>query len=147
MSTLQTSRNVVMAYADSWKNDHVEAMACFDIQEKIQWGIFVYRFLSAVASSLQASVLRSPGSVPDTAFDEMRVSFQYWLQASCSYRLRIDPFVRSGYQIDGLEDFDLAIEEAEAVIGNGEVANELPPIEALMPLFRPENPDLARYGA
>jgi hypothetical protein len=143
------SRRLVLAFAEAepWKIDHQRAMLCRDIEDDMAWGIRLMSGLAEEEATFQALVLAG-GPAGDieagmAGIDECRRV----LVEVCEKILETAESLRRDRDaIDGIEEFRAAIEEARHRVEAAEFEQELPPLETMRPLLRPENPRPERYG-
>lgn len=149
MPAIQTTRRLLSAYADteSWRRDHAEARSCLDIEEKLAWGIHVFRGLLDLESRAQSLALKNPTLEATQLLELMPVFYQLWTEASEFYLERSLTFVGTGFEVDGLDEFRETVEEARCLLGNLALEDEIRPIEDLIADAKPENPLPERYGA
>ena len=149
MTTIRTTRRLLAAYIDKEprKGAFDEAQSCLNIEEKLAWGVPLFRGLLDLEVRIQSHPSRRPEAETALFLEMMPVLYGCWLDASEAYLEKAKGFARSGYEVGGLEAFEATVEEARCLCENLDLEDEIPPIEALSRLAKPENPRPARYGA
>lgn len=148
MPSLRPLHQRVSSYADRepWERAHEEAQSCFDIEERMSWGLRLFRGLMDLDSQIQARGLESFDAEAEQHLDSMVGLYRCWLGASEFYLERAKSFVGDDHEVDGLEEFEAAVEEARCLTENLALEAELPPIEELRMRVQPHNPRPDRYG-
>jgi hypothetical protein len=148
MPAIRTTRRLLSAYADRepWKEGHDEARGCLDVEEKLAWGVPIFKGLLDLEARAQAHALKGPSPEAEQLLELMPLFYQLWAEASEFYLGRARAFSESGYEVEGLDEFQATVEEARCLLGNLGLEEEIRPMEALMGLARPENPRPDRYG-
>jgi hypothetical protein len=148
MPALRTTRRLLTAYADkeSWKRDHDEAQSCRDVEEKLAWGVHIFKGLLDLEARTQSRALKDPSPEAEQLLELMPLLYQFWAEVSEFYLERAREFLGKGFAVDGLDEFQEAVEEARCLVGNLALEDEIRPIEELLGRSRPDNPRPERYG-
>ena len=149
MSGNRTTQGMLSAYAEreAWLDDHHEAMSCLDLEEKLVWGMTVFRAMNKLESTILARSVDGDNHVAVAKLADIDACYRKWLETSEYFLSLAKNFHAKEYEVKGIEDFAATVEEARSMIGNNEMEAGFPPIETLDALIRPENPDPERYGA
>lgn len=147
MPATRTTRRLISAYADteSWRTDHAEAQSCLDVEEKLSWGVHLFRGLLDLEARTQALVLKGPTPDAGELLELMPLFYQLWTEASEFYLDRARSLLATGYAVEGLDEFQETLEEARCLLGNLGLEDQLRPIEELIADAKPENPRPERY--
>jgi hypothetical protein len=149
MSTIRTTRRLLNAYADegeSWKGEHDQAQSCLEVQEKLAWGVHLFRGLMAVEARAQAYALRESTTEVVQLLEIMPVFYQLWIAVSERYLRTAQELIQTGFAVEGLDELREALEEARCMLGNLELEEEIPSIEELLGRARPDCPRPGRYA-
>lgn len=148
MSLATTTKRLISAYADAeqWKAPHREAMLCRDIEDDIAWGVRLFRGLCEHDAKLQALVINGKVAPDDPALSEIASLYDMWVRAARQRLKFVNTMEKEGFSVEGAEDFQATLEEAECFIENSGFGERLPAIEELIQHARPDNPRPERYG-
>ena len=148
MPAFQTTNRLIRVYAESepWTEHHDRAMFCRSLEEVLGWGVIIRRRLAEIEVILQAQALE--GEVPSShpIWAEYDKLYRLWVVASEGFLKHGTELAEEGYEVDGLDEFRRALEEARCQVELWDLEAELPAIEEMRPFARPENPRPARYG-
>ena len=147
MLTVRTTSRLLTAYADkeSWQLDHGEAQTCLDVEEKLAWGVPIFRGLLDLEARAQAHAFKHPGSATDQLTDLMPLFYRLWADASEFYLRQARELVATGFAIEGLDEFAATVEEARCLVDNLNLEEQIRPIEELTHQAKPVNPRPERY--
>ncbi len=149
MLELQETRRQIADYLDPRTRDDGRDMASrvARLEGLLSRTMRLYLRLQKAEAALQGAVFSGLADADNPFF----------AQADEIYRDLIPGFVHlaavglaladAGHPVAGLDAFVAMAEEAEAMLACRDVESEIRPIEDLVPLARPVNPDVARYGA
>ena len=146
INTTTTSR-FLRIYADKeqWKLDHYEAQSCFDMEEKMEWGVRLFGVMLDLEARVQVLALKEQDSRMAEQLAMMPVLYQLWLEASEFYLDQAQKLMMSGHKLNKLDEFQSALEEARCLVGNLNLEEQILPFEALMSKAKPTNPRPERY--
>jgi hypothetical protein len=147
MPAIRTTRRLLTAYADRepWAIDHDEAGTCLVVEEKLAWGVPLFRGLLELEARTQDRARKAPDPDAEERLELMPLFYRLWLDASEFYLGRAEEFSEKGYAVAGLDDFRMTVEEARCLLGNLALEEEIRPIEELIGRSHPENPRPERY--
>jgi hypothetical protein len=101
-------RNQVDASAEAWKVDHVEAMACRDVERLLACGLELFSIGRRADDEWSRSV--EAGSPFDVAKAEGIIEFYRWWIGPCDHILRrIEESERKSYKVDRADEFRKAV--------------------------------------
>jgi hypothetical protein len=149
MSAISTTRRLISSYAECepWKEHHDQAMLCWDVEEKMAWGINLLQGLSDLEARLQARVLGGREAWQKLDLAEIEQAYRSWVTGSESLLRQAEALAEQGFPLDGLAEFRGKVEEVRCQIELWDLEPEIRPIEEALPLTKPENPRPARYGS
>ena len=148
MPSSNITKDLISAYAnnDQWETDHFEAQKCYDLEERLSWGIRLFEGLLEFESRLQR---RESGKSEAEAIETLIALpslYQVWLSASESCLKFAEEFVSKGYQLADLEAFRKAVMEARWICESAAIEEEIQPYDKVLEQLAPDNPDWERYG-
>jgi len=145
-STSTTSR-LISAYGEQepWKEEHDRAMYCVRIEQNLEWGMLLFKGLTAAESRLQSQAERGRHAVKDADWLDIDRAYRSWAATAGKFLKIGDTLAAEGFSVDRLEDFRSTVAEAEAIVGNADIDSEIRPIEELERMARPTNPRPDRY--
>ena len=148
MPAIHTTRRLLSAYADKepWKQAHDKTQMCLDVEEKLAWGVHLFRGLVDLEARQQAHAMQRPDADAVQFLEVMPLLYQVWLDASEFFLDAARGFANCGYVVDGLEPFEATVEEARCLLENLALEDEIRVAEELISIARPENPRPDRYG-
>ena len=148
MPTIRTTSRLLTVYADkeAWRSDHDEVQSCLDVEEKLAWGVLIFRGLLEIEARTQTNALKNPSLGAEQLFDLMPLFYQLWTESSEFYLEKARELVARGYAVDGLDVFQETVEEARCLLGNMTLEERIRPIDELIGQARPDNPRPERYG-
>jgi len=141
------SRRLISAYAveEPWKKEHDEVKFCWIVEDSMAWGVRLFRGLCDEEARCQAHALRGQVDADHPFWAEIDESYRDWLGKVENVLSTADRLVGAGHTLKGLEEFRATIEEGRSVIGNAELAEELPSADEMIAGARPENPRPETY--
>ncbi len=149
MAENSTARRMLAAYAEHepWLRHHEEAMRCLDFEERLVWGMGLFRTLNEIEARIQAQLIQAPIDPVIAKLSDFDAYYLLWLDVSEGYLAMARKFAANGYEVPVLEEFSVMVEEARAMIENNALEHEMPSIEAARVAVKATNPDPARYGS
>lgn len=148
MSAVSTFEQIqsLMSYADteSWKRASTEA----DLRAALEKGIEVFGKILELEAGAHVVGLRDSEEASHAVEEYLAFlppCYKVWLDASRKLLEIAHDFRDRGSAIEPLEDFELAVEEATAILENAALEREIRPMEELVARVRPENPRPDRY--
>ncbi len=147
MGLIDTTRRMISTYEESevWKRDHAQAMLCFDLEQVMALGLYLFRGLLDYEAGLQAAAWRGDLSADDPVWGEFEPLYERWAAASERLLARADELAGAGFALKDIEAFRGAIEEARCMIENAALDPFALPIEEMIKRLQPENPRPDRY--
>jgi hypothetical protein len=144
---ISTTERLITAYGEQepWKEDHDRAMYCCMIEDNLEWGIVLFEGLSAAAARFQAQSISPGNPVDGIQWSGFEKAYKNWARTAGKFLKAADKLVSEGYVVKRLDDFRLLVAEAECMVDNAELELEIPPIEELERMARPECPRPERY--
>jgi hypothetical protein len=148
MLAFRTTGRLIQTYAESdpRTEGHDRAMWCRAIEEILGWGIRLLRGLAEIEAELQARALGGKVAPSDPVWAEHDRAYRSWVAGSEGFLKAATELSEEGYDVHDLDEFRRAVEEARCQVELWELESELPTIEEMRPLARPQNPRPARYG-
>jgi hypothetical protein len=145
--TTQTEK-LIQTYADreSWIEDHRDAMKCYELEDMIASGVMLMANLTTLDENLQQAVMDDKDELAEEILGKMPGLYRRIVKASEFYLGVAESFIRKGYSVARIGEFRAALEEARCIADSLEFEQHIRPIEELIPLARPGNPDPSRYG-
>lgn len=146
--SIRVTQRLISAFtnAEPWKIDHDEAMLCRDLEDSMAWAVRLMNGLAEDEARLQ-NIARGATAedceVVVAKFDNMRKELVDGCRAAVPL---VESLMQQGYRVDGVGEFRQALEEAQNMLDAAEFERELPPLEELRRLVRPNNPRPERYG-
>ena len=147
MPSIPTTRRLLTVYADKlpWTGNYDESKSCLDVEEKLAWGVHIFKGLLDLEARTQANALKKPTPEAEQLMESMPLFYKLWMEASEFYVERARAFQGPSYTVDGLDELQETIEEARCLLENMEVEEQIRPIEESIRESRPENPRPDRY--
>ena len=139
MAENSTARRMLAAYAEHepWLRHHEEAMRCLDFEERLVWGMGLFRTLNEIEARIQAQLIKMPVDPAIAKLPDFDACYIRWLEVSEGYLATARGFASSGYEIPVLEEFSVMVEEARAMIENNSLEHEMPSIDRATSSARP----------
>jgi hypothetical protein len=149
MTENRMTHGMLSAYADRepWMRDHEEAMSCLDLEEKLVWGMTVFRTMNRIEAGLLERISEGHDGLTASKLADIDACYRLWLDVSEDYLAVAQRLLAREYEVNGLDEFRATVEEARAMVGNNALEGTLPSLETLEGYARPENPDPSRYGS
>ena len=98
MAAIRTTRRLLTAYADEKesceKGGRDEAQSCLDIEERLAWGVQLFRGLMALEARTQAHALRETTAEVEQLLELMPLFYPLWI--GVSERYMVSPRSSSG---------------------------------------------------
>jgi hypothetical protein len=149
MSTFDTARHIVSAFADSgeeWKHEHDQVRVCWELEDAIKLGAYLFRHLTNLEARIQSMAINGI-SVPDDSFwEDIQGVYRDWLRGAEKRLAFADALTANGYKVEGLADFIDVVSECRCMLDNNAMEPEILPIEELMGSAKPDSPSPGRYG-
>lgn len=147
MPAIRTTRRLLSAYAENepWKTEYNRSQGCFDVEEKLAWGVPIFKGLLDLEARAQAQGLRKSSPEVDQLLELMPLFYQLWSEVSETYLKQAREFVEQGHSVEGLDEFQETVEEARCLLENLKLEENMHPIEKLIEQAKPNNPDPDRY--
>ena len=110
-----TAERVLAAYAEdgceSWRDDHMSAISCHRLEEKLQFGIGLFRAITAIADRR----LNDPECAEEPS--EIENYFKWWLKPCDRITARIVEFEKLFKDgVEGADDFRRCCEQAKVFL-------------------------------
>jgi hypothetical protein len=140
MPAIRTTRRLLSAYAEQepGKGIQNETLSYLDVEERLAWGVHIFRGLLDLEARAQAHALRRPSAEVELLLEVMPVFYRLWAEVSEHDLERAKESVQRGDTVEGLEQFQETLEEARCLLGTLG-------LEDLLEQARPENPRPERY--
>lgn len=108
--------------ADSWKQDHQIAIACFDIQQALVEGNQLFEFLIQFDEGWQAIVFDDPAAYSDEAQQVIDNGMMIWLQSSkkiidCALRFQCE-YLDRGFDVKHIRAMEKNIAQMEMMLAD-----------------------------
>lgn len=110
--------------ADSWKQQHTEAMDCRDCEEFIQSGLEAFKWLCRSEQLVRQASYRGLCQFDDDTRSAFDMLYRAWLKPCDFAEEWIQKQVARGYTLDNLEEFRDACESVEYIIEHRGWVNE-----------------------
>ena len=106
----------------------------------------LYRRLQEAEAALQGAVFSGLADADNPFFVQADRIYRDLIPGLVDLAAMGKALADAGHPVAGLDEFIAMAEEADAMLGCRDVEAEIRPIGELVPLARPGNPDVARYG-
>ena len=121
-------RLAAYAHEEPWK----EARDCFLLEQRLAWGVSMFRRLVEREGQLQREAIGKPTPALDAFFALTPLFYAAWVKASENHLARAEAFEGLGYAVDGIEEFRQTLEEAQTLVGLLECESDIPSMPQLM---------------
>jgi len=102
-------------YEEHWKQDHQEAMRCFDFEEVLAFGLSLYDYLNRIDEAWRAKVHRQLISY-DAEFDRLiEELYRLWLKPCDRILNRLTSFEKH-FEVEGAKEFRAACREVKGLL-------------------------------
>lgn len=120
MATDQLTNKILQAYTaaephESWKVDHKNTMAVFELEATINWGNSIFHSLSEYDATLHATVNRGQIPYDEDMFEAVRANYRTWLEVSESWLSVAEQYGKMGCEIRGIDRFRENCERARSI--------------------------------
>lgn len=109
---------------EQWQDAHAEAMACYELQEAITFGLWLHQQINSGEAQWYAAV--DSGQIPFNEAEENAIGKLYslWLLPSDRLLQGIERFECSGFHVDRAQEFREAVSQARSCAWNGPLTPE-----------------------
>lgn len=144
MSRISTTRRLISVYTEGeqWKREHIHSLTVSDIAEDIVWGMHLFQGLESfydLRLNPQIALVDADSYVLD-----LLAAYREWLQTSEKF-LKLWNELDPQNPMSSSDEFFRMVDEVRDFLKNLENEQQIPPIEELLPLARPDNPCPDRY--
>jgi hypothetical protein len=112
--TLERHVRAFQEDVEGWKDDHADAMACYDLEEILRVGVSLYDLIDRRDEYWRLALARGKFSYSKKFDDEIQELFDLWLNA-CK---RVEGFIAAleakNYVVDGANEFRERFKKADA---------------------------------
>ncbi len=107
---------------EQWQDAHAEAMACYELQEAITFGLWLHQQINAGEAQWYAAV--DAGQTPYSETEETAIAKLYtlWLLPSDRLLRGIERFEHAEFHVDGATEFREAVEQAQSCAWRGDAS-------------------------
>ena len=113
---VESVRRHVKSYeerADAWKVDHDVATHCYEVEENIAYGIFVFERISRFDEDLHDGFFKEAIAFSAEAVNDVEQLYRQWSVVGENCIKAIEDLERRGYRVEGAEAFRQRIQEAK----------------------------------
>ncbi len=148
MLELQQTRRQIADYLDprTRHEDRDMALRVAELEGLLSRSMRLYRRLQEAEAALQGAVFSGFADADNPFFAQADRIYRDLIPGLVDLAAMGQALADAGHPVAGLDEFIAMAEEADAMLGSRDVEPEIRPIEELVPLARPGNPDVARYG-
>jgi len=149
MFDIECTKAILSTYAnqvDEWKDGHDEAQFYFDLQDRLDWGITLYKKLLNLEERLQVYAFSTKGQGEEGLNAIMPDLYQVWLKAADLCRNQAQEFRKRGYVVHGVDDLEECVEDAKGKQELMEFEKRIPRMDDLKAKASHACPLPARYN-
>jgi hypothetical protein len=135
MPVIRATRELISTYSQCvpWKEQEDRVMACWDLEERMAWGIKLFRGVADFESRLQSHAFRGITSSVDRVWQEVEQVYCLWTGASEKLLRAAEKLAQEGFTVDGLSEFRATLEQARSRLGFPDLEPETRPITDTAP--------------
>jgi hypothetical protein len=140
-SVIRATRELIGSYARlaPSQDQHDRVMACWDVEERMAWGVRLFRGVAEVEARLQSHAFRGVTSCVDRVWAEIGQVYRMWTVASLKLLREAERLAHEGFSVEGLAEFRAILEQARDQLGRGDLEPELRLAEEGLALAKQEN--------
>ncbi len=116
--TLRKHLEAYESTPNEWKQDHEEAMLCFDVQDSLEFGLLILEKITALDESLRLDGFEAKLTSEHFArmSREVEKLYHQWLMASLVHQEVIGNLGLKGYVVEGADQFRIAVDEVQKMM-------------------------------
>ena len=123
--SISTVGKAVKAYSasvsdESWKKDHQEAMACFDLEAMLNAGLNLFDTITWMDTAWRTAVLSGKIKHDQVVEEAITDLFKLWAVPCEHVEKRIRGFEKKGYKVEGADKFRRYRAEVEGILTSEE---------------------------
>jgi hypothetical protein len=122
-TNLGLDHRILEAYAagaEAWKRDHEEAMKCWDLEELVTVGNWLFRILTRAENEFYADSRSGRMPLEPAHKQTLLVAYRIWLAGSIQLLSRVEEFEAKDYQFKGADDLRSHRQEVERILDQQE---------------------------
>ena len=100
---------------ERWKVDHVEAMACLNLEALVAFGIMSYEAVDSADRKIRALVASGKATVEPDFWNAVSSAFEDWVKTARGTLPSIEVCERTGFKVERADHFRSLLAHAESV--------------------------------
>lgn len=102
------------AYTESWHHDHVDALACWELEARLDVALALFHVIQRIDEEMSQQVAAGRLNWEESAADQLLAFYRTWEAPAAQIAAKIADLRSKGFEVQGSAEFQRAVLQAKS---------------------------------